>query len=138
MRPIDRVRAYYADLNAGDAARVARHFTPDAVHFYTRREPDRGAQAIAESAALGVCHLRAVWRLEHAVGGEDGAAIEWSIAFDHPRTGRRVLDRGAELFSFRDGLISEVRAYYGERGGDLRGFDHAGRGHAVAPKEGTG
>ena len=110
------------------------------MHYYTRRDPDRGAEAIARNAALAVRHLRAEWRLEHVVANEDEAAIEWSMAFDDPREvadpathpqPRRLLDRGAELFAFRDGLISEVRAYYGERGGDLRGFDHARRGHAV-------
>jgi ketosteroid isomerase-like protein len=126
-----RVRAYYDDLNSGDAGRVERHFTPDAVHFYTRRDPHRGARAIAENAALGVEHLRARWTLENALGDDDQVAIEWSMAFDHPRTGARMLDRGAEFFRFDGGLICEVRAYYGERGGDLRGFDHAARGHTV-------
>jgi hypothetical protein len=42
-----------------------------------------------------------------------------------------MLDRGTECVRFRDGLICEVRAYYNERGGDLVGFDHAGRGHTV-------
>jgi ketosteroid isomerase-like protein len=130
--PRERVEAYYADLLVGDPQRIARHFAPDAVHYYTRRDPDRGAEAIARNAALAVEHLHAVWRLEHIVADEDGAAIEWSMAFDDPRDpSRRLLDRGAELFAFRDGLIAEVRAYYGDRGGDLRGFDHAGRGHAV-------
>jgi ketosteroid isomerase-like protein len=141
LSPRARVEAYYADLRTGDAARVARHFTEDAVHYYTRRDPDRGAEAIARNAALAVGHLHAEWRLEHVVASEDEAAIEWSLAFDDPRAiadpathpQRRLLDRGAELFVFRDGLIAEVRAYYGDRGGDLRGFDHAGRGHAVLP-----
>jgi ketosteroid isomerase-like protein len=130
--PRERVEAYYADLRTGDAARVARHFTEDAVHYYTRRDPDRGAETIGRNAALAVEHLHAEWRLEHVVASADEAAIEWSLAFDDPRDpSRRLLDRGAELFTFRDGLIAEVRAYYGDRGGDLRGFDHAGRGHAV-------
>lgn len=129
----DRVRAYYGVLNTGDAAAVRAHFAPDAVHYYTRREPSVGAEQIAEHARLGVEHLRAVWTLEHLVEGEDAVAIEWSMAFDHPSTGERLLDRGAELFAFRDGLICEVRAYYDARGGDLRGFDHAGRGHAPRP-----
>jgi ketosteroid isomerase-like protein len=126
-----RVRAYYDDLRSGDADLVARHFTDDAVHYYTRRDPHRGARAIAENAALAVEHLHAVWTLENAVGDDEQVAIEWSMLFDHPRTGERMLDRGAEFFEFRDGLIREVRAYYNERGGDLRGFDHAGRGHTV-------
>jgi ketosteroid isomerase-like protein len=129
----DRVRAYYEDLNRGDADLVARHFTDDAVHYYTRREPHVGARAIAENAALAVRHLNAEWRLEHLVDGGDEVAIEWSMAFDHPTKRTRLLDRGAELFSFRDGRICEVRAYYDERGGDLTGFDHAARGHAPTP-----
>jgi ketosteroid isomerase-like protein len=128
---LDHVRSYYEALNTGDADAVARHFTDDAVHFYTRREPHRGARAIAQNAALGVRHLGARWTLEHAVEGEDEVAIEWSMAFDHPRDGRRLLDRGAEFLRFDGDLIREVRAYYNERGGDLSGFDHAARGHTV-------
>jgi ketosteroid isomerase-like protein len=130
-RRLDHVRSYYEALNTGDADAVANHFTDDAVHFYTRREPHVGARAIAENAALGVEHLNARWTLEHAVEGEDEVAIEWSMAFDHPRDGRRLLDRGAEFLAFRDGLICEIRAYYNERGGDLAGFDHAARGHTT-------
>jgi methyltransferase len=128
---LDHVRSYYEALNSGDADAVAAHLTDDAVHWYTRREPHVGARAIAEDAALGVHHLNARWTLEHAVEGDDEVAIEWSMAFDHPRDGRRLLDRGAEFLAFRDGLICEVRAYYNERGGDLAGFDHAARGHTT-------
>jgi ketosteroid isomerase-like protein len=129
---LEHVRSYYASLISGDAEAIAAHFTDDAVHYYTRRDPHVGAKAIAENAALGVEHLNAVWTLEHAVEGDGEVAIEWSMAFDHPKDrGRRMLDRGAEFLAFRDGLICEVRAYYNERGGDLTGFDHAGRGHTV-------
>ena len=128
---LDHVRSYYESLNSGDVERVAAHFTNDAVHYYTRRDPHVGARAIAENAVLGVTVLNAIWTLEHAVEGDDEVVIEWSMAFDHPRTGERMLDRGAEFLAFRDGLICEIRAYYNERGGDLRGFDHAGRGHTT-------
>jgi len=133
MSPADRVRAYYADLNSGDADLVARHFTADAVHYYTRREPHVGARAIADNAALAVRHLNARWTCEHLVASPEEVAIEWTMAFDHPRTGARLLDRGAEFLAIRDGLICEVRAYYAERGGDLEGFDHAARGHTARP-----
>ena len=132
---LDHVRSYYESLNAGDANAVAAHFTDDAVHYYTRREPQVGARAIAENAALAVEHIEGRWKLEHAVEGEDEVAIEWTMAFDHPRTGRRCLDRGAEFLAFRDGKICEVRAYFHNgkrnRSGDLIGFDHKGRGHTV-------
>ena len=37
--PLERVRAYYRDLNTGDPEKVARHFTPGAHHYYTRLGP---------------------------------------------------------------------------------------------------
>ena len=135
---LDHVRSYYESLNTGDADAVAAHFTDDAVHYYTRREPQHGAQVIAENAALGVQHLNARWTLEHAVEDEAAGevAIEWTMAFDHPRTGERCLDRGAEFLVFRDDRICEVRAYYHggvpkNLSGDLVGFDHAARGHTT-------
>ena len=133
MTPNERVSAYYEDLSSGDADAVARHFTEDAIHYYTRRAPHLGARAIAENAAAAVQYLDAQWVLENLVGDGEQVAIEWSMLFNHPTKGTRMLDRGAELFRFRDGLICEVRAYYNERGGDLIGFDHAGRGHTVLP-----
>jgi ketosteroid isomerase-like protein len=131
VRPVERVRAYYEALATGDAEAIAAHFTDDAIHYYTRRAPHLGAREIAENAAAAVEHLNAVWTLENIVGDDEQVAIEWSMAFDHPTQRARMLDRGAEFFRFRDDLISEIRAYYNERGGDLIGFDHAGRGHQV-------
>jgi ketosteroid isomerase-like protein len=133
VTPDERVRAYYDDLSSGDADAVARHFTDDAIHYYTRRAPHLGARAIAENAAAAVEHLNAHWTLVNLVADSEQVAIEWSMVFDHPTKKTRMLDRGAELFRFRDGLICEIRAYYNERGGDLIGFDHAGRGHEVLP-----
>jgi ketosteroid isomerase-like protein len=131
VSPEERVRAYYDDLSSGDAAAVGRHFTEDAIHYYTRRAPHLGAAQIAENAAAAVQFLDARWVLENLVADDEQAAIEWSMLFDHPTRKTRMLDRGSEFFRFRDGLISEVRAYYNERGGDLHGFDHAARGHTV-------
>ena len=131
MSPEERVRAYYDDLSSGDADAVARHFTEDAIHYYTRRAPHLGAAQIAGNAAAAVQHLNALWVLENLVADDEQVGIEWSMAFDHPTKKTRMLDRGAEFFRFRDGLICEVRAYYNERGGDLVGFDHAARGHTV-------
>jgi ketosteroid isomerase-like protein len=133
---LDHVRGYYDALNTGDADLVASYFCDDAVHYYTRREPQVGARAIADNAALAVEHIEGRWKLEHAVEGDDEVAIEWSMTFRHPRTGEPMIDRGAEFLVFRDGKIAEVRAYYHggvprNPSGDLVGFDHAARGHTV-------
>ena len=128
----DHVRSYYAALNTGDAEAVAAHFTPEATHWYTRRPPSVGAVQIGEHTRLAVEHLRAVWHVEHLVEGEDEVVIEWTMAWDHPRSGERCLDRGAEFLSFDGGLICEIRAYY-SREGDLQDFDHGARGHTTLP-----
>ena len=71
MTPSERVRAYYDDLSSGDADAVARHFTEDAIHYYTRRAPHLGARAIAENAAAAVQYLDAQWVLENLVGDDE-------------------------------------------------------------------
>ena len=126
----DHIRSYYAALNTGDAALVAAHFTPDATHWYTRRPPSVGAAQIGEHTALAVDGIGAVWTIEHLVESPDEVVIEWTMAWTHPRSGERCLDRGAEFLALRDGLISEVRAYY-SRDGALQDFDHEARGHTV-------
>jgi ketosteroid isomerase-like protein len=132
------VRSYYEALGSGDAERIAAHFTEDAVHYYTRRDPHVGARAIAENAVLGTDAIQGRWVLENGVADSEQAAIEWTMTWADPRSGEPRLDRGAEFFSFREGRISEVRAYYHggvpkNPSGDLVGFDHAGRGHTVLP-----
>ena len=133
--PLEHVRSYYDALAAGDEARIAAHFHPEAVHYYTRLGPHRGAEEIARYAGLAVRGLGAEWSLEHGIGNDEEAVIEWSMRWRDPKTGEARLDRGTEWFAFRDGLISEVRAYHHSgprnRSGDLLGFDHAGRGHAT-------
>jgi ketosteroid isomerase-like protein len=132
---LDHVRSYYDALNSGDADRVAAHFTEDAVHYYTRRGPHEGGSQIAEHAAWAVANIEGQWSFEHGIESGDEAVIEWTMTWRDPRNGKKRLDRGTEWFRFRDGLISEVRAYHhgGPKNpqGDLIGFDHEGRGHTM-------
>ena len=132
---LDHVASYYEALNSGDAERVAAHFQPDAVHYYTRLGPHRGAEEIARYAVLGVEHLEGRWILERGMDDDEQACIEWTMTWRDPKSGEPRLDRGTEWFAFRDGLISEVRAYHhsGPKNpsGDLLGFDHAARGFTV-------
>jgi len=136
LTPLERVQAYYRDLNTGDVAKVARHFQPDASHFYTRLPTNGSAQAIGEITELGVKHLDASWHLEHAIEAGNEVVIEWTMLWRDPRHDNvQRLDRGTEWFRVRDGLIEEVRAYHhsdeNNRSGDLLDFDHAGRGYTT-------
>ena len=132
---LDHIRAYYEALNTGDPERVAAHFTDDAVHYYTRREPHVGARSIGEHTKMAVELLEGQWVLENGIDDGQQACIEWTMTWRDPRSGAPRLDRGSEWFWFRDGLICEVRAYFHSnqknRSGDLMGFDHAGRGYTV-------
>ena len=113
MSHLERIRAYYADCNTGDAARVAAHFTDDAVHLFTRIAPVRGAAAIGEQTALAVARAQASWEVEHALEGDGEAVIEFANHWTDPRSDERRVIRGTEWFRFApDGRIEEVRAYY--------------------------
>jgi ketosteroid isomerase-like protein len=133
--PLEHVRSYYEALNTGDADAVARHFTEDATHYYTRLGPHEGGRTIADYAALAVNTIEGRWSIEDAITDGERVVIEWTMTWRHPESGEQRLDRGTEWFEFRDGLIAEVRAYHhGGRknpSGDLLGFDHAGRGHTT-------
>jgi ketosteroid isomerase-like protein len=132
---LDHVRSYYEALNSGDAERVADHFTEDATHYYTRLGPHEGARTIGEHTNWAVEHIDGQWFIENGIDDGEQAVIEWTMTWRDPESGELRLDRGAEFFAFRDGKISEVRAYHhgGPKNpsGDLLGFDHAGRGHTT-------
>jgi hypothetical protein len=137
--PLERVRAYYRDLNTGDPEKVARHFTAGAHHFYTRMGPHTTGREIGEITEQGVRHLDASWHLEHGIEQGSEAVIEWTMLWRDPRHGdEQRLDRGTEWFRIEDGLIAEVRAYHHSdaknRRGDLLGFDHAARGHTTVER----
>ncbi len=137
MAHVDHIRSYYEALNTGDAEAVASHFTEDAVHYYTRLGPHRGAEEIGRYAAFAVEQIEGRWHLENAIEQGDQVAIEWTMTWRHPESGEARLDRGTEWFSMRDGLIAEVRAYHhgGPKNpqGNLLGFDHEGRGYTMLP-----
>jgi hypothetical protein len=136
LSPLERVRAYYRDLNTGDPEKVARHFRSDAHHYYTRLGPNRSAREIGELTEQGVKLLDASWHLEHSIEQGNEVVIEWTMLWRDPRHDNvQRLDRGTEWFRIEDGLIAEVRAYHHSneknRQGDLVGFDHPGRGYTT-------
>jgi ketosteroid isomerase-like protein len=132
---LDHIRSYYEALNTGDPDEVARHFTDDAVHYYTRLGPHEGARTIGEYTKLAVDQLQGQWYIEHGIEQDDEAVIEWTMTWRDPKSGERRLDRGTEWFRMRDGKIAEVRAYHHRNKknpqGNLIGFDHEGRGYTM-------
>ncbi len=78
--------------------------------------------------------IAAEWRVEHAMASEDEAVIEWSMQWTSPEDAQHHIWHGAEWYVLRDGLISEIRAYYDQRNNEdmgLVGFPYAERGYSV-------
>jgi ketosteroid isomerase-like protein len=136
------IRAYFADCNRGDAARIAGWFVPEAVHYFPAGSPFgtlRGAEAIGRCWADCVAQIGSHWTVDNVVANaENGqAVIEWT----HFKTRLGQVLRGDEWYRFAsDGRILEIRAYYacpthaGVAEHGLGGFAYADRGYPMAPK----
>ena len=111
---IESIRRYYDACTAGDAAGVAACCTPDIVHYFLvpGMKPVRGNEHLGTYWREAVQLISAEWRVEHAIACEDEAVIEWSMQWTSRDDGERYIVHGAEWYAFRDGLISEIRAYY--------------------------
>ena len=137
----DLVVRYYDACNAADVDGLLAVFAPEMTHYFLAPNPGctalRGAQTVAETIAKLQRSYEGVWVVDHYLGDGDEAVIEWTLYWTSSKTGERIATRGAELYRFRDGLITEVRAYYRQRheSSELDGFDYAGHGYSLAENE---
>lgn len=138
----DRIRRYFDACNAADAAAIASHFTPDAVHYFPPGMyggPFVGAEVIAERWVKAVADLGSIWTVDQVIAEPTSgrAVIEWS----HFKTKQGKVLRGDEWYRFdpATGLIAEIRAYYASPQSpdldqlELGGFDYEGRGYPLEP-----
>lgn len=135
-----RVRAYMDACTGGDAAAVAAHLTPDAVHYFPPGMyggPWKGADQIASRWAAAVRDGGSAWTVDRIAvdAARQVAVCEWT----HFKTAAGVVLRGTEWYVFADGLICEIRAYYAAPQDpalpcqELGGFDYAGTGYPMQP-----
>lgn len=137
-----RIRAYFDSCNAADAAAIASHFVPEAVHYFPPGMyggPFVGATAIAERWVQAVANLGSRWTVDQVICDPDSnrAVIEWT----HFKTKQNKVLRGDEWYRFdpATGLISEIRAYYASPQDpeldvlELGGFDYRDRGYPLEP-----
>src|SRR4051812_541337 len=86
---LDHIRSYYDALNTGNPDEVARHFTDDAVHYYTRMGPHEGARTIGGRTKWAVENIDGQWHMYNGIEEGDQAVIEWAMTWRHPETGER-------------------------------------------------
>jgi len=130
------IRRYFDACNAASHEGLVDCFTSDAVHYFPAGLPEvpwRGADTIARKWIWCVETLGSQWTIERVVVSHDKpeAVIEWT----HWKNKSGTALRGAEWYDFRDGKISEIRAYYASPAdkevtiNELVGFDYADRGY---------
>jgi hypothetical protein len=137
-----RIRDYFAACNSGDAAAVAAHFEPDAVHYFPPgmyEGPFQGAETIGRRWAKAVQTYGSSWTVDQVICDPPTrrAVIEWT----HFKSLQGTILRGDEWYVFSPrGLIQEIRAYYASPQDpsltalELGGFDYAGRGYPLKPE----
>lgn len=138
-----RIRSYFDACNAADAAAIAGHFLPNAVHYFPPgmyQGPFVGAEMIAARWVQAVETLGSRWTVDQVMcdPATNRAVIEWT----HFKTKQGKVLRGDEwyLFDPDSGLIAEIRAYYASPQDpslevlELGGFDYSGRGYPLPPR----
>jgi ketosteroid isomerase-like protein len=103
------VREFYAAFARRDAEAMARCYHPEIFFsdpvFPALRGPEAGdmwRMLLSRAADLEVT-------LDEASAEDGGAHARWTARYTFSRTGRKVVNRVAAMFAFRDGLI--VRHY---------------------------
>lgn len=138
-RMIDVVRAYYESCNQANTEGMLATLAPEAVHYFPAGAPQGtfwGARAIANGWRSAVSRLDSRWTIDHLL--VDETANEVVVEWTHWKPRQGVHLRGVEICRFdREGLISEIRAYYAAPASDppdineLGEFDYAASGYAI-------
>ncbi len=136
------IRRYYDACNSADVAALEACFTEDVVHWFLAPNlapaPVHGREALAKYWHRVQPRIDGRWVVDHCLETAGEAVIEWTLFWTPAPGADRVATRGAEWYVFRDGLISEIRAYYnqGPWTSELDGFPYADRGYSLTTDEG--
>jgi ketosteroid isomerase-like protein len=138
---LDTITRYYDGCSSGDVEAMIATMHPDVVHYFLAPNPGSapvgGAEHLARYWRKVQSMLDARWLVDHCLEGPDEAVIEWTMCWT-PRGGaQRVATRGAEWFTFRGGLIHEIRSYYRQEPAttELDDFPYVSRGYSAPGDE---
>jgi len=111
------IARYYAGCTAGDIALMMSTLDPEVTHYFLdpQTQSVSGAEHLARYWRKVQALLDARWEIDSIVAQGQDAAIEWTIFWTEPSSGKRLTTRGAEFYRFRGELIYEIRAYYHQR-----------------------
>jgi ketosteroid isomerase-like protein len=134
--PLAVVTRYYDGCSTGDVDLMLTTLHPEVVHWFL-------APNVGSAPVVGAEHLARYWRevagliearwiVDHGIEVAGEAVAEWTMFWRPEGAVSRVATRGAEWFTFSDGLIREIRSYYQQRPQttELDGFPYADRGYS--------
>lgn len=134
--PLTLVQRYYDGCSTGDLELMTSTLHPEVVHFFLAPNagstPVVGAEHLARYWRKVGRRIEARWIVDHGIEAPGEAVIEWTMFWRPHDATARVATRGAEWFTFADGLIREIRSYYQQRPEttELDGFPYARRGYS--------
>lgn len=131
---IDVVLRYFDACNTGEPEDLLPTLAADVVHYFlpTSFPTIRGAQHLARFWAKYHRTLDPTWRIDQIIAAGDVVVSEWSCRWRHSPTTDWTMSRGSEWYVMRDGVITEIRAYFGVDGAaenELADFPYADRGY---------
>jgi ketosteroid isomerase-like protein len=134
--PLTVVQRYYDGCSTADVDLMLTTLHPDVVHYFlapnTGSAPVAGAEHLARYWRKVARPIEARWVVDHGIEAPGEAVIEWTMFWRPSGATTRIATRGAEWFTFTDGLIREIRSYYQQRPEttELEGFPYGPRGYS--------
>jgi hypothetical protein len=135
-RNIAVVRRYFDGCNSGNLDELLSTLAPDVVHYFLPKSfpTIRGAMDLARFWQKYQNVLDPVWRIDEIIGRGDHVVSEWSCLWRPVGKTRQIMSRGTEWYILHNGLIGEIRAYFGaerlvEIDTELADFSYSERGY---------
>ena len=131
---LETIRKYYVGCSTGNIELIKSTFAPDVTHYFPNAAPISGADTLANHwAGFNTKDRKAVWTVDHFMGAENEAVIEWTMISTFLNEQRKEILRGAEWYQFHGGKIAEIRAYFlwtpEQMESELVGYPYAERGY---------
>jgi len=135
-RNIAVVRRYFDGCNSGDLDELLKHARARRRTYFLPKSflTIQGAMHVAKFWQKYKSLLQPIWRIDEIIGHGDRVVSEWSVLWTPVGKTHQIMSRGTEWYIVRDGLIAEIRAYFGaersvEIDTELADFPYSERGY---------
>ena len=113
---VEVVRRYFDRCKNGELDDSPKTLADDVVHYFLPESYDtiRSSEHLARFWRSFKRRLDPTWRIDEIIASGDVVVTEWSCRWRPPGSTQWVMSRGTEWYLIRNGVISEVRAYFND------------------------